>query len=99
VRRPAARSGVLAAEAAVGVLRHGVPLAGYARRIADLYGSGERSWLGRQTARLPDAVARAVVRAVVGLGVTRRHLVFGAIFGMRDGAPARGASAVPGGAA
>jgi hypothetical protein len=64
-----------------------VPLDGYAHQIVDLYGSGERSWLGRQTARLPDALARAVVRVAVGLGVARRHLVFGAIFGMRDAHP------------
>ena len=80
---PAVRSGRLAADAAVAFLRRGVPLAGYARRIVDLYGSGEPSWLGRQTARLPDAVARVIVRAAVGLGVARRHLVFGTIFGMR----------------
>ena len=84
---PAVRSGRLAADAVVAHLRRGVPLDGYARQIVDLYGSGERSWLGRQTARLPDALARAVVRVALGLGVARRHLVFGAIFGMRDTAP------------
>jgi geranylgeranyl reductase family protein len=81
---PAIRSGRMAAEAVVACLREGAPLDAYARRIVALYGAGERGWLGRQTDRLPDAVARAVVRFTLRLGVTRRHLVFGAIFGMRD---------------
>jgi geranylgeranyl reductase family protein len=81
---PAVKSGRLAADAVVAFLRGAVPLDGYARRIVTLYGSGERGWLGRQTARLPDALARAVVRLALGLGVARRHLVFGTIFGMRD---------------
>jgi geranylgeranyl reductase family protein len=86
---PAVRSGRLAADAVIACLRREVPLDGYARQIVTLYGSGEQSWLGRQTARLPDAVARAVVRLALGLGVARRHLVFGAIFGMRDGVAER----------
>ena len=63
----------------------------YAQRIVGLYGAGERSWLGRQTDRLPDAVARAVVRWALRFDVTRRHVVFGSIFGMRetDGAQRR----------
>ena len=81
---PAVRSGRLAADAVTALLQRGVPLDGYARQIVALYGTGERGWLGRQTARLPDALARAVVRLALGLGVARRHLVFGTIFGMRD---------------
>jgi hypothetical protein len=54
-----------------------------------LYGSGERGWLGRQVARLPDAFTRPAVRLALGLGVVRRRLVFGAIFGMRDTGPRR----------
>jgi len=81
---PAIRSGRLAAEAVVAFLRDGAPLDGYARKIAAIYGAGEQSWLGRHTARLPDAFARAVVRLALGVGLVRRHLVFGAIFGMRD---------------
>ena len=81
---PAIRSGRLAAEAAVACLRHGTPLDAYARKIVALYGAGELGWLGRRTARMPDALARAVVRLTLRIGVARRHLVFGAIFGMRD---------------
>ena len=81
---PAIRSGRLAADAVVARLRHGVPLDDYARRIVALYGSGERGWLGRQVAQLPDVFTRPVVRLALGVGVVRRRLVFGAIFGMRD---------------
>jgi geranylgeranyl reductase family protein len=81
---PAIRSGRLAADAVVAFLRDGAPLEEYARRVVSVYGTGEQSWLGRQTDRLPDAIARAVVRLTMGLGLTRRHLIFGSIFGMRD---------------
>lgn len=81
---PAIRSGRLAADAVAAFLRDGTPLDDYARRVVSLYGTGEQSWIGRQTDRLPDAVARAVVRVTMGLDVTRRHLIFGSIFGMRD---------------
>lgn len=81
---PAIRSGRLAAEAVVAFLRDGVSLDGYARRIVALYGPGEPGWLGRRRARLPDSVARGVVRLALRIGLARRHLVFGAIFGMRD---------------
>lgn len=89
---PAIRSGRLASEAVVAFLRRGVPLHAYAREVERLYGRGERGWLGRRLARLPDAVARAAVRLVLGSGGLRRHLVFDAIFGMKatngkDGAP------------
>ena len=83
---PAIRSGRLAAAAAVALLRRGAGLGGYAREIESLYGPGEPGWLGRQVARLPDAVARAAVRFVLGVGAARRRVVFGAIFGMREAA-------------
>lgn len=81
---PAIRSGRLAADAVVARLRQGVPLDGYGRRIAALYGRGERGWLGRQAARLPEAVTRAAVRVVLGSGRARRDVVFGSIFGMQE---------------
>jgi geranylgeranyl reductase family protein len=81
---PAIRSGRLAAEAVVAFLRHSTPLDDYARRIVAIYGAGEHGWLGRHSAQLPDALARAVVRLTLGVGFARRHLVFGALFGMRD---------------
>ena len=81
---PAIRSGLWAAEAMVAHLRHGAPLASYAERIVRRYGSGETGWLGRQLSRLPDGVARALVRATLATGATRRHLVLGGIFGMRE---------------
>jgi geranylgeranyl reductase family protein len=80
---PAIRSGQLAADAVIAFLDRGAPLEGYAQQVVALYGTGEQSWLGRRTARLPDAIPRAVVRLALGLGVVRRRLVFGAIFGMR----------------
>jgi geranylgeranyl reductase family protein len=81
---PAVRSGRLAADVVLGFLRRAEPLDGYARQITSLYGAGELGWIGRRTARLPDAIARMAVRVVLGLGAARRHLVFGTIFGMRD---------------
>lgn len=80
---PAIRSARLAAAAIGAAFDHGAPLDEYARQVVALYGAGERGWLGRQAARLPDAVARVAVRLTLGMDVTRRHLVFGAIFGMR----------------
>ena len=38
----------------------------------------------RQLARIPDSWARVVVRAVLNTEATRRHVVFGRIFGMRE---------------
>ena len=81
---PAIRSGRLAAEAVAALVRHGTPLDRYAHAIASVYGAGERGWLARQAARLPDAVTRTVVRVALAVDLTRRHLVFGALFGMRD---------------
>ncbi len=81
---PAIRSGRLAADAVVARGRRGEPLEDYGRHVVDLYGPGEPGWLGRRLARLPDAVVRTAVRLALGLGVARRRLVFGAIFGMRE---------------
>jgi menaquinone-9 beta-reductase len=81
---PAIRSGILAAEAVVAHLRRGVPLTSYAHTIVRRYGRGEPGWLGRQLGRLPDAVARAMVRMVLATAATRRHVVLGGIFGMRE---------------
>jgi geranylgeranyl reductase family protein len=81
---PAIRSGTLAAEAARAFLRGGVPLDGYPRQIADLYGRGEPGWLRRRMAGLPDAVAKAAVRLVLGSDAARRRVVFGSIFGMKE---------------
>jgi flavin-dependent dehydrogenase len=81
---PAIRSGQLAAEAVTAFLRHGTPLDGYAERIVRLYGPGNPGWLSRQVGRLPRAWARRVVRLVLGWGPTRRRVVFGSIFGMRE---------------
>jgi geranylgeranyl reductase family protein len=83
---PAIRSGRLAAEAAAGVLRMGTSFDAYARQIIALYGAGEPTWIGRQVSRLPDGLARLVVRAVLGSAAARRHLVFGTIFGMKESA-------------
>jgi len=82
---PAIRSGRLAAAAARALLREGTSLAGYAREIVARYGAGEPGWLGRQIGKLPDAVARAAVRVILGSGAARRRVVFGSIFGMREG--------------
>jgi hypothetical protein len=65
-------------------VRDGAPLERYADRIVHRYGQGETGWLGRQLGRLPDAVARILVRATLATGATRRHLVLGGIFGMRE---------------
>ncbi len=81
---PAIRSGILAAEAVEAHLRRGAALDAYAREIARRYGSGEKGWLGRQLARVPDAFARGLVGAVLRAGATRRHVVLGRIFGMRE---------------
>jgi menaquinone-9 beta-reductase len=81
---PAIRSGLLAADAIEAHLRAGTSLASYAESIVSRYGSGEAGWLGRQRARVPDGWARALVRIVLRLGTTRRHLVLGGIFGMRE---------------
>ncbi|HEY3065064.1 MAG TPA: geranylgeranyl reductase family protein [Methylomirabilota bacterium] len=81
---PAIKSARLAAEAVRARLRHDVPLDGYAARIVGLYGRGEPSWLGRQVARLPDALARRAVRLVLGSARLRRRVVFDAIFGMAE---------------
>jgi flavin-dependent dehydrogenase len=81
---PAIRSGRLAAEAVTAFLRHDAPLDGYAERIVRLYGAGNPGWLSRQMGRLPRAWARRVVRLVLGWGPTRRRVVFGSIFGMRE---------------
>ncbi|HVQ75080.1 MAG TPA: hypothetical protein VMT79_06020, partial [Candidatus Binatia bacterium] len=83
---PAIRSGRLAAEAAAGVLRMGTSFDAYARQIITLYGAGEPTWIGRQVSRLPDGLARLVVRAVLGSAAARRHVVFGTIFGMKESA-------------
>ena len=84
---PAIRSGRLAAEAVIAFLRRGIPLHAYARQIVRLYGPGERGWLGRRIAQLPDAGARAAVRLVLGSDRVRRRVVFDSIFGMKEVAP------------
>ena len=81
---PAIRSGLWAAEAVAAHVRDGASLDRYAERIVRRYGRGETGWLGRQLGRLPDAVGRILVRATLATGATRRHLVLGGIFGMRE---------------
>jgi len=81
---PAIWSGRRAASAAARLLRAGAPLDAYAREIVARYGSGEKGWLGRQIARLPDAVSRLAVRWTITSAVARRRLIFGSIFGMRE---------------
>ncbi len=81
---PAIRSGLLAADAVLAHVRHGTPLEAYAREIVRRYGRGEAGWLARRLSRLPDACARVLVRAMLATGATRRHVVFGGIFGMRE---------------
>jgi len=81
---PAIRSGILAAAAAQRVLREGASLDGYAREVVALYGSGEPTWIGRQISRLPEALARLAVRAVLGSARARRRVVFDSIFGMKE---------------
>ena len=65
-------------------MRDGSALERYADRIVRRYGRGETGWLGRQLGRLPDAIGRILVRATLATGVTRRHVVLGGIFGMRE---------------
>jgi geranylgeranyl reductase family protein len=84
---PAIRSGILAAEAVEAHVRRGAALGSYATAIVRRYGRGETSWLGRRLARLPDVCARALVRIILATGATRRHVVLGKIFGMREVAP------------
>jgi geranylgeranyl reductase family protein len=81
---PAIRSARLAADAVIAWRRAGLPLDGYARRIVALYGAGERGWLGRRLARVPDVLTKAAVRLVLGSTPARRRLVFDTIFGMRE---------------
>jgi geranylgeranyl reductase family protein len=81
---PAIKSGALAADAVAALIRQGTTLDGYARQIVALYGRGEPGWLGRQIAKLPDAVGRFVVKRVLGSSVARRRVVFDSIFGMRE---------------
>src|SRR5262249_38135138 len=81
---PAIRSGRLAARAVADFLAHGTALDDYARRVVELYGPGEPSWLSRQIGRLPDAVARGVVRVILGSSAARRRIVFDSIFGMKE---------------
>ena len=81
---PAIKSGILAAEAVEARLRRGAGLDAYATEIVRRYGTGETGWLARQLARIPDSWARRFVRAVLNTDATRRHLVFGRIFGMRE---------------
>jgi len=81
---PAIKSGILAAEAVEARLHRGAGLDAYATEIVRRYGTGETGWLGRQLARIPDSWARRFVRAVLNTDATRRHLVFGRIFGMRE---------------
>jgi geranylgeranyl reductase family protein len=81
---PAIRSGILAAEAVAAHVRRGTPIESYAQEIVRRYGRGETGWLGRRLSRLPDACARAMVRLMLATGATRRHVVLGRIFGMRE---------------
>jgi flavin-dependent dehydrogenase len=84
---PAIRSGRLAAEAVSARLRGETSLDGYARQIVALYGAGEPGWLERQLGRLPDALGRLAVKAILGSSAARRRIVFDSIFGMTEGAP------------
>jgi flavin-dependent dehydrogenase len=81
---PAIRSGLLAADAIEAYLRRGASLVAYEHAIVNRYGSGETGWVGRQLARVPDRWTRGLVRTVLRLGPTRRHVVLGRIFGMRE---------------
>jgi len=81
---PAIKSGILAAEAVEARLRTGAGFDAYAAAIVRRYGTGETGWLGRQLARIPDSWARVFVRAILNTEATRRHVVFGRIFGMRE---------------
>jgi geranylgeranyl reductase family protein len=81
---PAIRSGLLAAEAVAARLERGASLESYATAVVRRYGPGEAGWLGRQLAHFPDAWARRLVRAMLRTGTTRRHVVLGRVFGMRE---------------
>ena len=81
---PAIKSGILAAEAVEARLRTGAGFDAYTAAIVRRYGTGETGWLGRQLARIPDSWARVFVRAILNTEATRRHVVFGRIFGMRE---------------
>ncbi len=81
---PAIRSGILASAAVEAHLRRGAPLESYAGEIVRRYGRGETGWLGRQLGRLPNAAARVLVRMMLATAATRRHVVLGGIFGMRE---------------
>jgi len=81
---PAIRSGRLAAEAVRAFLRDGTPLHGYAGDIVRLYGAGERGWLARRLAALPEAITRGAVRATLRSRRARERLVFDTIFGMKE---------------
>jgi geranylgeranyl reductase family protein len=81
---PAIRSGILAAETVEAHLRRGAGLDSYARAIVRRYGRGEAGWLGKQLARIPDAVARTAVRVLLRTAATRRHVILGKIFGMQE---------------
>jgi geranylgeranyl reductase family protein len=83
---PAIRSGRLAAAAVAAFLRAGAALDAYAGEVVALYGRGEPGWVGRQLAKLPDAMARATVRLLLGSSAARRKVVFDSIFGMREAA-------------
>jgi geranylgeranyl reductase family protein len=83
---PAIKSGILAADAVAAHARRGASLESYLRAIVSRYGPGEPGWLGRQLGRLPDTLTRALVRGILATGATRRHLVLGGIFGMREAA-------------
>ena len=81
---PAIRSGILAADVVEAHLRRGTAIETYTSQIVRRYGRGETGWFGRQLERLPHAWTRVLVRAMLATGATRRHVVLGAIFGMRE---------------
>jgi geranylgeranyl reductase family protein len=84
---PAIRSGILAAEAVEAYIRRGAGLDSYPPEIVRRYGPGEAGWLGKQLARIPDAVARMAVRVLLRTAATRRHVILGRIFGMQEVSP------------
>ena len=57
---------------------------GVGRPLFEAFGNQSSKWIGRQIARVPDSVARIAVRAILGTAATRRHVVFGRLFGMRE---------------
>ena len=83
---PAIRSGILAAEAVVAHVRRGASLDAYAQAIVTSLRTGRARLAGPTARRLPDALARVLVRGVLATGATRRHVVLGGIFGMREAA-------------